>query len=438
MTTFVVSAAAWADARQRLQASADESCAVFLTRPGATPAVILVQGEVPVPDDAYSERSPVAAELKSAFLFSVAERARADRSGLLLVHTHPRSEGRPQFSNADAAGEIRVKAYLDAKLPGAPHASLILAPDGCCARLLCGREIALKEVGAGVRFFCEPGRTNEADYQQIYDRQVRAFGAAGQRMIYRMKIGLVGVGGTGSIVAQELACLGVQDFVLIDGKTLDDTNRNRVISADQGDIGKPKVELCRRMIRRINAEAEVDPVVGSVLDPACLQRLAGCDFIFLCTDNHASRLEVCRFCYRYFIPAIDVGVSIGAEQGRVDFIAGRVQMIAPGLPCLVCTSSIRADEVRRETMGPEQRAADPYFGSGGEPQPAVISFNSTVSSLGVTMFVAAITGLPIESRHLRYDALRGKVYPLAAQAHPTCLICSPTGELGAGRESASW
>lgn len=99
----------------------------------------------------------------------------------------------------------------------------------------------------------------------IFDRQVRAFGDAGQRLIRHVKGGIVGVGGTGSIVAQELAWLGVQDFVPIDGKVLDDTNLNRVVAAEHGDIGKPKVELCRRLIRRINAPAEVDPVFDSVL-----------------------------------------------------------------------------------------------------------------------------------------------------------------------------
>lgn len=116
-------------------------------------------------------------------------------------------------------------------------------------------------------------------------------------------------------------------------------------------------------------------------------------------------------------------------------IAGRVQMIAPGLPCLLCTNSINADAIRREGMGAAQQAADPYFGSGGEPQPAVISLNSTVSSLAVTMFASVMTGLPVEARHLRYDALRSKVYPIAATAHPECLICSSGGEVGQGEAS---
>jgi molybdopterin-synthase adenylyltransferase len=438
MKTIIVSAAAWADTQKRLQASTEESCAVFLTRPGATSDAILVRTELSVPDDAYSKRSPVAAELKAAFLFDATERARVEQSALLFVHTHPQTVGQPRFSNADDAGEIKLKAYLDLKLPARAHASLILAPDGCCTRILGGEDVSLKEVGSGVRFLCEPFQADETAYKQIFDRQVRAFGAAGQRLIARTKVGLVGVGGTGSVAAQELAYLGVRKFVLIDDKVLDETNLNRVVSAMQADIGTPKVELCQRLIHRINDEAEVDAVLGTVLNPDCLERLAGCDFIFLCTDNHASRLEVCHFCYRYLIPAIDMGVAIGTEQGRVSSVAGRIQMIAPDLPCLICTKSISADEVRRETMSPEQRAADPYFSSAGEPQPSVISLNSTVSSLAVTMFVAAITGLPIESRHLRYDALRSKVYPLAAQAHPTCLICSPGGELGAGREAASW
>lgn len=435
MITFVVPGNLWLEARVRLFASSNESCAVFLTRPGGSSAALVVHDEVPVPDDAYSKRSPVTAELKAAFLFDVVGRARLSQSGLLFVHTHPAAEGQPLFSDIDDAGETSLKPYLNAKLPGRLHASCILAPEGCRARLLCGEEVRVKEVGAGIHYLCDPDQADEADYQNIYDRQVRAFGAAGQHLISRTKVGLVGVGGTGSIMAQELAFLGVQNFVLIDDKKLDYTNLNRVVGAEKEDIGRAKVEISQRLIMRVNAQAQVDPVRGSILDISCRARLADCDFLFICSDNHASRLEACRFSYRNLIPAIDIGVAIAANDGRVESIAGRVQMIAPGLPCLICTKSISADAVRRETMGLEQQAADPYFGSGGEPQPAVISLNATISSLAVTMFLSAITGLPVEARHLRYDGLRSKVYPLTAEANPTCLICSRSGELGTGLEA---
>jgi len=83
-------------------------------------------------------------------------------------------------------------------------------------------------------------------------------------------------------------------------------------------------------------------------------------------------------------------------------------------------------------MSPEHRAADPYFNGDGEPQPAVISLNATMSSLAATMFLAAATGVPMSARHQRYDGIAGTVRSLAATAQEQCVICSKAGVLGRG------
>src|SRR5207237_1009124 len=99
-------------------------------------------------------------------------------------------------------------------------------------------------------------------------------------------------------------------------------------------------------------------------------RLAAVDFLFLCTDSHASRAVVNQVCYQYLVPGIDIGVSIGTANGWVTHISGRVQMMAPGLPCLVCGNWLDAQQVRREMMSEEERRNDPYFVGVGVEQPA--------------------------------------------------------------------
>src|SRR2546430_1634402 len=49
-----------------------------------------------------------------------------------------------------------------------------------------------------------------------YDRQTRLFGMAGQERIGDFKVAIVGLGGVGSHVAQQLAYLGTKRFILID------------------------------------------------------------------------------------------------------------------------------------------------------------------------------------------------------------------------------
>ena len=83
-------------------------------------------------------------------------------------------------------------------------------------------------------------------------------------------------------------------------------------------------------------------------------------------------------------------------------------------------------------MSPEQKAADPYFTGDGEPQPAVITLNGTMCSLAVTMFLAAVVGIPMKARYQRYDGLLGQVRPVVVSADRCCLFCSTSGVLGRG------
>ena len=83
-------------------------------------------------------------------------------------------------------------------------------------------------------------------------------------------------------------------------------------------------------------------------------------------------------------------------------------------------------------MTEQQRAADPYFNEGGERQPAVISINSTMVSMAVTMFLGAFTAIPVEARWQSYDALSGKVRPLSAKSDKACGVCGEDGVLGRG------
>jgi hypothetical protein len=68
--------------------------------------------------------------------------------------------------------------------------------------------------------------------------------------------------------------------------------------------------------------------------------------------------------YQFLVPVIDMGVSITVADGVVTHITGRVQMLAPGLPCLTCSNALNSEAIRREMLTPEQRAADPYIQGG--------------------------------------------------------------------------
>ncbi|WP_439373491.1 HesA/MoeB/ThiF family protein [Bradyrhizobium sp. DASA03120] len=408
-----------------------ESCAVaYSTHDPRTGTWVVDDIEV-ASGAAYERRDETSATLKPAFVVEIANRARAQGRSVVLIHTHPFEQGCPLFSAVDDAGEVALADYLQRRAPAGNHLALVLGQAGCRARRIgTTEEVATWLVGEKLVLLSQDAAAESA--QTRYDRQVRAFGADGQRAISLLKVGVVGLGGTGSVLVQQLARLGVCDFVLIDPDVVETTNLNRLACAGATDVGAAKIDVAARDIRASSPGAKVHALKADVVDQHIAAELTGVDFIFLCTDSHASRAVVCQLAYQHLVPAIDMGVSITVRDGAVTHITGRVQMLAPDLPCLTCTDALDGNQIRREMMSPEQRASDPYIVGAHEPQPAVMSINSTVSSLAATMFIAAVTSIPGKARLQLYDGIRGTVRPTVARIVEDCLVCSKKGSFAKG------
>ena len=58
-----------------------------------------------------------------------------------------------------------------------------------------------------------------------------------------VRVGVVGAGGTGSAVIEQLARLGVGELVIFDDDTIDETNLTRIHGATVADVGRAKAEL---------------------------------------------------------------------------------------------------------------------------------------------------------------------------------------------------
>ncbi len=409
-----------------------ETCAAALVHSTVAGQRYVVHDLSEVPPGAYASRTPVGATLRPEFCIELANRARAIGAGVLLAHTHPGEVTLEGFSSVDDAGEQALAAYFQRRLQGARHFSSVFTAKGAYAREIGHQNLTdIVAVGGVLVQASHDGQEEE----QRYDRQVRAFGAEGQRALQSIKVAIIGLGGTGSVVAQLLAHLGVHTLVLVDPDRVEETNLNRLVGASAADIGASKVDVAARNILSINASATCKRIVADVVDDDVAAKLADVDFIFACTDSMASRAVLNQLAYQYLIPCVDVGVGIGVADGKVQYVTGRTQMLSPGLPCLVCTDKINADQVRCEMMTPEQRARDPYIVGASVPQPAVISLNSTMSSAAVTMFLAAVTGFPSDARMVIYDGVRGSLRPAAMEPRPNCIACSSSGALARG---TSW
>jgi hypothetical protein len=146
----------------------------------------------------------------------------------------------------------------------------------------------------------------------LSDRLIRAFGQELHQLLARLRVGIVGLSGTGSHVATSLAHLGVTDFVLVDPDTLWPENADRIVGANYDDIVKEhsKVAVAERVIKAIKPWAVVQPFQCNVLDDVARESLKAVDVLFGCTDTAASRMFLNNLACHYHLPYIDVGTGI--------------------------------------------------------------------------------------------------------------------------------
>ena len=180
----------------------------------------------------------------------------------MFVHTHP-GDKPPTFSAIDDHGEEILSEFLLRRGIERHHAALVMSKGGLRARHLgCDEEIQILALGAKriVEF-----RHRQLNYSRVYDRQVRAFGPEGQQRLARLRVAIIGLGGTGSIAAQQLVHLGIHRFLLVDPDVVEETNLNRVVGATRSDVGRTKVAVAARYLQSFVETASIKSIVGDVI-----------------------------------------------------------------------------------------------------------------------------------------------------------------------------
>ena len=260
-----------------------------------------------------------------------------------------------------------------------------------------------------------------------FARHMPLFGSEGQQRIREARVAVIGVGGIGSHVVQQLAFIGVRNFFLVEPEELDDTNRNRFIGSRHDDPvpGTLKLDIAERLVTSVDASAEVRRVTETLVSDAGYDAVKAVDVVFGCFDKEAPRLILTELCSAYGRNYIDVASDV--IPGSPPEWGGRVCTSWGGFGCLICLEELDVDEAGRQLAGPEgeeQRRAiygvdQTHLAGGG---PSVVSVNGVVASLAVTEFMAGVTGLRAPVPLLTYRGWSG-IVTRRADALSGCYYC---------------
>jgi molybdopterin/thiamine biosynthesis adenylyltransferase len=262
-----------------------------------------------------------------------------------------------------------------------------------------------------------------------FNRQELLFGKEGQEKIRKSDVGIVGAGGLGSHLIQQLAFLGVGKMVIIDPDEVKATDLNRFIGSCQKDVTNrvKKVDVAARTVHSIDPSINVSVIPKNLIDEESFSGIKKSSYVFGCVDNDGARLVLNELCAAFEIPYFDLASDINVENGDVAY-GGRIFVTIDSNGCLYCYNLISPSQALLDLMSPQVRADEKtIYGVSTEYLnqigPSVVSINGVIASLAVTEFMVMIVGLRPPNRLLQYYGHRGIVNKSLDDPRPDCYYC---------------
>ena len=251
-------------------------------------------------------------------------------------------------------------------------------------------------VGRGIKFYIQDRIIKD---EEMHIRTSQVFGAATVDLIRKLKIGIVGLSGTGSVVAEQLIRLGVGELVVVDDDIIEEKNLNRIINSKKNDAESrtAKVDMIKQFVDQAGLTTIIFPFKTIVSDTKAIKALAHCDILFGCMDSVDGRHHLNTIATAYLIPYFDVGVKLVADgMGGIEEITTAAHYLEPGCSSLYSRHVYDSEKLTSASLKRENpdeyraRLQEKYIKGAQESSPAVISVNMLAASLVVLEFLARI------------------------------------------------
>ena len=249
-----------------------------------------------------------------------------------------------------------------------------------------------------------PSMTLNTRQLQRYARNIALahVGEAGQELLSRSRVLVVGAGGLGSPAAFYLAAAGVGTLGLVDNDTVEISNLQRQILYRAADLGKSKVNQAMATLQAFEPDLNVEPYAERLTPANAPDILRRYDFVVDATDTFRSKFliaDACHFAAKPYSHAAVLGFD------------GQTMTVIPGeTTCFRCVF-------------------------GGPPPPGAVPSSAEVGVLGALPGVMGTiqateaikhclrAGKLLTNRLLRYDALSMKFREVPVRRNENCPLC---------------
>lgn len=350
---------------------------------------------IPVPHNACRKRTVDAIVWPGQYLEAAVDAAEAQGHTIIAMHSHP--GGLFAFSQTDDESDARVMPSLFQAF-GSIHGSAVMVPDGAVRARIYTPTMALRDIDLvsvahhDIRYWWANGEGRAS--------RPLTFTTAMTTELGRLTAVVVGVSGTGSIVAEQLARLGFGCVILIDFDKIERKNLNRILNARLVDADRKrlKVEMFAEAIISYRGPGIAFPVPSSVTTREAVEAAAMGDVVFSCVDTLEARQIADMIGSAFLTPVIDVGVAIPTRKDG-DTIAigdacGRIDYVFPGGSTLLdrdvySPARVRAEYLRRSAPDQHREEVQAGYIKGLiEEAPSVITLNMRAAAAAVNEYIA--------------------------------------------------
>jgi hypothetical protein len=283
--------------------------------------------------------------------------------GICFLHSHP-GPGWQGMSRDDIEAEKmlapRVKATTGISLLGMTTGNdetwsarfWIKKAPSTYERKWCA---TVRVVGKGFKIHFHEQQMPAPTFGKEFTRTVSAWGSSKQGILSRLKVGIVGLGSVGSIVAEALYKTGIRNISFIDFDLVELKNLDRLQGIGRKSIGRLKVDVVKKRLlkQKLFERPLIETFPYSIIEEEGFRRALDCDILFCCVDRPWPRYILNVMGYANGIPVIDGGIETAINQRgtNLDYARWKAHTVGPGRICLNCLGQYKSEDVALEQSG---------------------------------------------------------------------------------------
>ena len=146
-------------------------------------------------------------------------------------------------------------------------------------------------------------------FSKRYERNYKTISHEDQERLAKSTVAIVGCGGLGGTMAEELTRLGIGRLILIDGDIFEESNLKRQLFSTEDNIGEKKVEAARKRLKAVNSEVKLTLFDKWFNKDNAENLFSGADLVLDALDSINRRVELESECNDLNIPLVYAGIA---------------------------------------------------------------------------------------------------------------------------------